>query len=99
MREQQAGMLVLERGAAHAFGRDVLFIALQASVGVRQPVLEYTLEACFGIALLSVAAVGVFQAAFAAAGAVLEEQAREGERGGDDGAAAERVPEKVRIHG
>ena len=99
MREQQPGVLVLERSAAHTFGRDVLLVALQPSIGVGQPVLENALEARLGVALLAVAAVSVFEASFTTAEAVLEEQAREGERGGDDGAAAEGVPERVRVHG
>ena len=95
----QARVLVLERGAAHAFGRDVLLVAFQASVGFGQPILEDPFEARLGVALLAAAALGVFEAAFAAAEAVVEEQTGEGQRGGDDGAAAEGVPEEVRVHG
>ena len=69
----QAGMLELEGGGAHALRGHLLLVALQPSVGVGQTVLEDALEAGFGVALLTAAALVVFEAAFAAAEAVFEQ--------------------------
>src|SRR5437870_8872647 len=73
MRVMEPRVLVLERGAADAFGRDVLLVAGQAAVGIRQAVLQDALEAGFGVALLTAAAVLVLEATFTAARAVFEE--------------------------
>jgi chorismate synthase len=89
VRVQESRMLVLQRGAADAFGGHVLFVAFQAAIGVGQTVLEDALEAGFGVALLPAAAIGVFEAAISAAGAVLEQETGEGQGSGDDGSAAE----------
>lgn len=95
----QTRVLVLEGSAAQAFASDILFIAFQASIGVGQTILEDALEASLGVALLSAAAFVVFETAFAAAEAILEQESSEGEGGGDDGSAADGVPEEIRVHG
>jgi hypothetical protein len=86
---QHTRVLVLERRRAHAFGVGLLFEALEATIGIGQAVLQDAFEAGFGVALVAMAKVGVFDASFAAAHAVVEQQTSECEGGGDDGAAAE----------
>ncbi|MCA1648093.1 MAG: hypothetical protein LC797_22390 [Chloroflexi bacterium] len=92
-------VFVLEHGAAHALRRDVLLVAFEAPIGVGQTILEDAFEAGFGVALMALPALLMFESAFTAAEAVLEQQTGDGQGGGDDGAAAERVPEEIGIHG
>jgi hypothetical protein len=76
-----------------------LLQALQAPVGLGQAVLKEALEAGFGVALEAAAAVFVLDAPLAAAEAVLEQEAGEGEGRGDDGAGGERVDERgISVH-
>ena len=89
---------MFERGGVRALGVQLEVAALQAAVGFGQAILEQAFEAGLGVALLRAAAFVLFDAAFAAAQAVVEQQPGEGERGGDDGAAADRVPEEVGVH-
>ena len=88
-------VVVLQRGAAHPLGLDVGLEALEAAVGVGEAILEDAFEARFGVVLSAAAALFLFEAAVAAAEAVLEEETGEGESCGDDGAAAEGMPEGV----
>jgi len=87
--------IVFERGDAHALGAQVDVGALEAPVGVGKSVLQDAFEAGLSIAVVRTAPLGVFDAVLAAAQAVLEDDLGEGERGGDDGAATEGVPEEI----
>jgi len=95
----QEGVLVLERAAAHAFSVQVEREVLEAAVGVGEAVLQDPFEAGFGVGLLATAALGVVGAAIVEVDAVLDEQAHQGQGGGDRGAAAERAPERITVHG
>jgi hypothetical protein len=95
VRLHQAHVVVLQRRAAHALGLNIRFEVREATVGFGQAILEDALEACLGVALATAAAVFVLEAPVAATEAVVEEQASQGEGGGDDGAATEGVPEEI----
>lgn len=91
-------MLGLERGVLLQQQVVRLLLTLEAAVGFGQAVLQEAFEAGLGIALQAAATVLVLLAALAAAEAVVEEQAGEGERRGDDRAGSERVDKGVRFH-
>jgi hypothetical protein len=98
VRLHESRIVVLERGAAHAFGVHVQLEAFESAVSLGQAVLQDALESGFGVALATAAAILLFEAAVTAANAVLEEQASQGKSRGNDGAAAERVPQGIRVH-
>jgi hypothetical protein len=94
----QARQVVLEGGRAQPLGVQFRVATLQAPIGFCQTVLQDAFEASFGVALLAVVLIFALEASLAAAEGVLEDEASEGEGGGEDGATAEGMPEEIRVH-
>ena len=98
MRLQDAGVLAFERGGANQRRLSLELGAFEPPVGFAETILQHAFEARFSVALLRVPAFFLLDAPLAAAEAVIEQQSCERERGGQDGARAETVPQDVRVH-
>jgi|SRR6266540_7391797 len=86
-------ILAFEREAPLTLGHCFELSALEASIGLAQPILQHAFEACLGVALVSAASVLAFHAPLAVPKGVVESDPHERDRRGDTCAAADAVPD------
>jgi hypothetical protein len=98
MRLGQLGVLVLKQGSANARGLGVLFASFESAVGFAETVLQHAFESRLGIALVGASAFFALEAALGAAHGHVDQQASQGQAGGDERAATNAMPQSFRVH-